>query len=339
MLRRFRHAGVVRMKPAGAADPIASGQFSAGRPRGNGSSKAPLSRSGADPISPAVDIRMRQIKSEDIAAVAEILHHGFPSRPKDYFVAALHHLSLYEPPKGAPRFGFLLEASGRIVGALLAISSFFGGEEDRSLRCNVACWYVFPEFRVYAPLLILQVARNPAVAYTNISAATGTWHTIEAQGFRRFSTGAFAGVPALAAPDRDVQVSEISEAAEVADGLAPHELKILQDHEQFGCISLVCLAAEGVHPFVFRRRRVSRFPLPCAQLIYCRDLADLSRFAGPIGRFLARKGMTWMLVATSQPIENIVGKHFHSKLPMYFKGPAHPAAGDLAYTEAALFGF
>ena len=31
--------------------------------------------------------------------------------------------------------------------------------------------------------------------------------------------------------------------------------------------------------------------IPCAQLIYCRDLADFSRFAGPIGRYLARRGV------------------------------------------------
>jgi hypothetical protein len=116
-------------------------------------------------------------------------------------------------------------------------------------------------------------------------------------------------------------------------------LKIHRDHAQFGCVSLVCVTAEGAYPFVFRRRRVSRFLLPCAQLIYCRDLKDLSRFAGPVGRFLALRGMAWVLVATSQPIENIVGRYFQKKLPMYFKGPARPEAGDLAYTEAALFGF
>jgi hypothetical protein len=339
MPRRARPAGVVKIKPAEGADTVASGQFSASQPGDSVPSKMPLSGSGVGPQSPAIDIRMRQIRSEDIAAVAETLHRGFPDRSKDYFLAALHRLNEYEPPKGAPQFGFLLAAGTMVVGALLAISSFFDDGEHRSVRCNVACWYVYPQFRVYAPLLILQVARNRAVTYTNISAATGTWDTIEAQGFCRFSTGAFAGVPALAAHRRHVKVSDISAAAEDADGLAPHELKILKDHEQFGCMSLVCVTAEGAYPFVFRRRQVSRFPLPCAQLIYCRDLRDLSRFAGPIGRFLVRKGMTWLLVATSRPIENIVGKYFQSKMPMYFKGPTRPLAGDLAYTEAALFGF
>jgi hypothetical protein len=327
------------MARADAANATAGDFFPASGPRDSAHSKAALSGSGVVPLPRAKDIRMRQIGPQDMSAVAEILHQGFPEKSRDYFVEALHRLSVYEPPKGTPRFGFLIEAGAKVVGALLAISAFSDGGEPRSIRCNVACWYVYPEFRVYAPLLILQVARNPAVTYTNISAATGTWQTIEAQGFCRFSTGAFAGVPALAAHRRQVKVSDISGAAEGAERLATHELKILRDHGQFGCISLVCVDAEGVQPFVFRRRQVSGFPLPCAQLIYCRDLTELSRLAGPIGRFLARKGMVWMLVATSRPIENVFGRYFQGKMPMYFKGPAPPAAGDLAYTEAGLFGF
>jgi len=287
----------------------------------------------------ANNMKLRQITHADIPAIAGLLHQGFPDKPKDRFLKALQRLSAYEQPRGTPQLGFMLEAGAELVGALLAISSYSENGTGRSIRCNVACWYVLPDFRVYAPLLVLQIGRNPAVTYINISAARGTWQTIEAQGFRRFSTGAFAGVPALAARCRNVKVKRISAIAAGADGLSAHELKLLRDHEQFGCVSLVCEATEGVHPFVFRRRYVRRFPLPAAQLIYCRDLRNLSRFASPIGRFLALSGMMWVLVATPQPVPNMIGKYFRDKSPMYFKGPDCPAAGDLAYTEAALFGF
>jgi hypothetical protein len=339
MLRRFCKPGVMTVARAELADAIAGTTFPAGGPDDVASSKVLFSDSDDEPPSHAKNIRMRQIGPEDMSAVADVLHHGFPNKSRGYFVEALYRLSVREPPKGTPQFGFLLEARTKVVGALLTIFSFSDGGEHPPVRCNVACWHVLPQFRVYASLLVLQVGRNPSVTYTNISAASGTWQTIEAQGFRRFSTGAFAGVPALSPRCHHVKVSGISLSTEGMGALAPHELKILRDHEQFGCTSLVCVSAEGVHPFVFRRRRVSRFPLPCAQLIYCRDLKDLSRFAGPIGRFLAMRGMTWMLVATSLPIEKMVGKYFQDRLPMYFKGPACPATGDLAYTEAALFGF
>jgi hypothetical protein len=339
MLRRIREAGVTRVVPAEDADPAYIDPRPGSGPGDNPHATMRTAPSGVDSISHANDIRVRRIGSDDVPAVAAILHHGFPDKSKDYFLAALHRLSVHEPPEGTPQYGFLLQAGTKVVGALLTIFSLADSGEDQSVKCNVACWYVFPEYRVYAPLLVLQVGRNPAVTYTNISPAVGTWKTIEAQGYRRFSTGAFAGIPALAPPCRHVKVSGIAVPAEGADRLAPHELRILRDHAQFGCISLVCLTAEGAYPFVFRRRRVSRFLLPCAQLIYCRDLKDLSQFAGPLGRFLALRGMAWMLVATPQPIGKMMGKYFQSKLPMYFKGPTRPATGDLAYTEAALFGF
>jgi hypothetical protein len=299
----------------------------------------PLSDRSGEAQARTPHARVRQISVEDVAAVADLLHHGFPERHKDYFSAALRRLTEYEQPEGMPKFGYLIEVGARIVGVLLAISCFTGDEQRKSVRCNVTCWHVLPEYRVYAPLLILQLARKPAVTYINISPAAGTLQTIEAQGYRRFSSGAFAGVPALAWRRGDVKVEEFSDMAKSVDRLAAHELKLLKDHQQFGCMSLVCTQADRPHPFVFLRRRVSLFPLPSAQLIYCREITDLTRFAGPIGRFLAMKGMIWVLVAASRPIEKVPGKYFKNKWPMYFKGPAPPSTGDLAYTEAALFGF
>jgi hypothetical protein len=311
---------------------------------------AASTRGGAGSIEPPVDrsvgvgasaarVQLRQIRIGDLPAVGDLLHRGFPKRNKDYFSASLRCLMQYEPPEGTPKFGYLIETEARIVGVLLAISSFTGDEQRRSVRCNVTCWYVLPEYRVYAPLLVLQLGRNPAFTYINISPAAGTLQTIEAQGYRRFSAGAFAGVPVLARYSGDARVAEFSATANTTSGLAAHELSILKDHQQFGCTSLVCAAADGLHPFVFRRRRVSLFPLPSAQLIYCRDVGELTRFAGPIGRFLATRGMMWVLVAASRPVDKIPGKYFKNRWPMYFKGPVAPSPGDLAYTEAALFGF
>jgi hypothetical protein len=37
-------------------------------------------------------------------------------------------------------------------------------------------------------------------------------------------------------------------------------------------------------------------------------------------------------------IGGLVGRYFDGIMPKYFKGPRPPRLGDLAYTEAALFG-
>ena len=78
--------------------------------------------------------------------------------------------------------------------------------------------------------------------------------------------------------------------------------------------------------------------MPCAQLVYCRDIETFTRFASPVGRYLALRGRPLTIVDANGPIPNLVGKYVPGKLPRYFKGPRRPQIGDLAYTEAVMFG-
>jgi hypothetical protein len=43
-------------------------------------------------------------------------------------------------------------------------------------------------------------------------------------------------------------------------------------------------------------------------------------------------------VGTDRPIEGLRGLHVMGLNPKYYRGPARPRVGDLAYTEAAMFG-
>jgi hypothetical protein len=98
-----------------------------------------------------------------------------------------------------------------------------------------------------------------------------------------------------------------------------------------------CETAERAYPFVFRPRLVKAV-IPCAQLIYCRDIADFVRFAGPLGRFLARRGRPLVILDANGRIPGLVGLFSRGSMPKYFKGPQRPRLGDLAYTEYALLG-
>src|SRR6195256_2399207 len=100
-------------------------------------------------------------------------------------------------PKGYPRFGYMLDNDGVVVGVLLLLytSRISGGEP--AIQCNLSSWYVDPAFRNYAPLLAKIAQRNKEVTYLNISPATWTWPIIETQGFNSYSSGLFFSVPAL----------------------------------------------------------------------------------------------------------------------------------------------
>ncbi len=113
--------------------------------------------------------------------------------------------------------------------------------------------------------------------------------------------------------------------------------EVLLQHAALGYVSLWCTISERAYPFVFRPRLV-RGVIPCAQLIFCRDIADFVRFAGPIGRFLARYGRPFVILDANAPIPGLLGWYSRGNMPKYFKGPQRPRLGDLAYTECAVLG-
>jgi hypothetical protein len=290
-------------------------------------------------ISAPPKVRCRRIEDADADSIVSLLTRGFASRrPRRFWEHVIASLAARATPADVPRYGYLLESNGAAVGAILQIYSTQhaggAGTPAATTRCNVSSWYVEPAFRSYAPFLVAQAVKQKGVTYLNISSAPHTRPIVEAQGYLRFSNGVFAALPCLSGPP-DVDARVI--AADPRAHCEAHERDVLRDHLAYGCMSLWCETRERAYPFVFRVRRVKGL-ITCAQLIYCRDIADLVRFARPLGRHLARRGRPLVILDANGPVRGLIGKYFDQTMPKYFKGPAPPRLGDLAYTEAALFG-
>ncbi len=287
-------------------------------------------------VAPVPGLRCRQIAEADIAAVAALLARGFPNRSRQFWQHAFAQLTRHEPPPGLPKFGYLMESDGVPVGAILLICATIRTGEKASTRCNLSSWYVEPRFRAYAPLLVSHALRHKDVTYLNVSPAPHTRPTIEAQGFSRYCDGIFVALAMLNGPfGSGVEVSDVRRPPPI--GVDPFEQEVLLEHAAHGCISLWCASAGRAYPFVFRPRLVKAV-VPCAQLIYCRDVGDLVRFAGPLGRYLARRGRPLVIVDANGPIAGLIGVFRRDRMPKYFKGPQRPRLGDLAYTEYAMLG-
>jgi hypothetical protein len=277
-------------------------------------------------------LRARQIADDDLDRAADLLQRGFGSRrTRQFWLAALEALKRRGAPDGTPRYGYVLEADGALVGIILLICSALEEGGVARTRCNVSSWYVDPAFRSYAPLLVSQALKHKNVTFMNISSMPHTRPIIEAQGFARYSNGLFVAFPLVHAfCGARAQIVEAC-AGEATD----HGL--LLDHARAGCISFWCVSKGAAHPFVFRPRIAERL-IPCAQLVYCRAVEDFVRFAGPIGAYLAARGRLPVIVDANGPIPGLAGIYIDGKMPKYFKGPDRPRLGDLAYTETALFG-
>ena len=298
-----------------------------------------------DRVQPAAapgGVRCREIGPDDLDAVADLLTVGFPRYDRSYWVATLRYLKERDSPEGFPRYGQLLAHGDRIAGVVLLIFTTGMNGNAESTRCNVSSWYVAPDFRALAPLLVHRALRHKQVTFLNISPANNTLPTITAQGFERFCNGVFAATPALTTRAWTGTAIRLADTDRAQDYLPDFEVALLRDHAARGCLSLILQQHGDSYPIIFRRRLVGRssnfMRMPCAQLIYVRELECVVRLSGLIGRYLALRGMPVLLIGTNQIISGLPGKYYEGRAPMYYRGPDRPRLGDLAYTEAALFG-
>jgi len=280
-------------------------------------------------------IRCRLICEADSPALAQLLVRGFPTRSLDYWHHALETLAHRDVPDGYPRFGYLLEDDTGLAGVILMI---FTSPEGQGVRCNISSWYVEERHRGYASLLIAAALRHRDVTYVNISPAAHTWRVIEQQGFRRYCDGQMLTIPSLSAWAPNARARTFDVDGDYGAKLSEHERFLLKSHVEHGCLAFVVTEKRNAHPFVFLPRRVLKNLLPTLQLIYCRDLANFRRFAGPLGRELLRRGHPTVLVDASEALPGLIGKYMRNRGPKYFKGPHPPRLGDLAFSESVLFG-
>src|ERR1700684_2539076 len=123
----------------------------------------------------------------------------------------------------------------------------YGKGAARITRCTLASWYVDPEFRAYAPMLVARAIRHKDVTYTNVSPAPHTRPIIEAQGFSRYSDGVFVAITALNGlfGGRKAEVIDAVERPDIP--CDPFDSAVLLQPAGLGCDSVWCVGAgEGV---------------------------------------------------------------------------------------------
>jgi hypothetical protein len=284
-------------------------------------------------------IRCREITPADLGAVADLLTRGFAARTLNYWMDGLRRQSEREVPDTFPRFGYMLDHEGTPVGVLLLIYTAWEHGCGTSIRCNLSSWYVEPAFREYAPMLTKIAQRHEHVTYLNISPARWTWPMIETQGFRTYCGGMFFSFPALLRPAGGMRVEVVRQDAKAVSGLPEADVALLARHAAYGCLSLVCRAADGRgFPFVLQSMRIRRIPLPVMQMIYCSDVADYVACAGAIGRFLLKRGRISIALDANGHVKDLVGLYREPLGRKYFKGPQCPPLADLSDTELVIYG-
>ncbi|ARN81483.1 hypothetical protein [Methylocystis bryophila] len=285
-------------------------------------------------------LRARQINESDLSLVVDLLARKFPSCSREYFDRGLDRLARRPAPTGYPRFGYMLESQGAPVGVVLTIFSTRSSNGKTSVRCNLSSWCIDEAFSGCGPFLSAIAVRHKDVTYISESAAPHTWRLMEAQGFVRFCEGRMLTFPALTCRQRigKARARRFDEREDYGPDLSREERDILIAHSNYGCLAYVVEEERGAHPFVFLRRRIPRRLLSTLELIYCRSVEDYRHYAGPLGRALMARGAFSVVLDANHPIPDLVGEYSPVVMGKYIKGPALPRFGDLAFSEAALFG-
>jgi hypothetical protein len=278
--------------------------------------------------------RARRIEDTDLEFLAKFFERGL-GYPEQYFAFVLKQLKSRAVPDGYPRYGYVLECDGAIVGAILQIFARVPAGSGRPIRCHVTSWCVEPRFRLFASLFFRKALTFKDVTYINVSARPGTKSIIDVQGFKIYSRGQFVALPLMGgvAPAGDrVQILPGDRTPDAT--FEPEDYELLTDHARFGCIALWCVAEHRAYPFVFQARQFKGF-VPGVQLIYCRDLQDLVRFARPLGWHMLSRRKLLIRIDANGPIPGLTGAYFPGMEPRYCKGHA-PRLGDLAYTQTVM---
>jgi hypothetical protein len=281
-------------------------------------------------------VRCREIRVDDVNRVIDLLTHGFP-RKRDYWLKALKRLSDHPTPPELPKYGYVLEHEGELVGVVLLISTSILMNGSSYVRCNVSSWYVEPAYRIYASILAKHATRHKNVTFFNVSPARHTWPILKSQGFECFASGRTIVVPAFSQSPSGVHVRAVTSEVQPGPDLELYEIDMLQHHKSYGCLSIICEASGRRHPFIFGLN-LKYGLVPVAHLIYCRSISEFVRLAAPIGRYLICRGYAFVVFESNGPTPNIVGQHSDGQ-PKYRKGGDQIRPGDVAYSERVMFGY
>ena len=282
---------------------------------------------------------IRAIEDGDIAEVIALLCEGFPRRSTEYWRTGLRKLSERERPPQCEKYGYVLVADKALRGVVLTIPSLHENDSETQTFINISSWYAQPKFRgTPAKELYGYASRHQNVTYTNLSAASNTIKTITSFGFQEWTRGQMIAVGLRSRRSRLEQARIIASNEVGRAEISSTEARVLADHQSFGCLTFYLETRDNLSPFIFVRRYLKGF-IPCAQLIYCRNVIDLVEYGQAIYIWLTMQGFPLMLIDASGPIEGLVGRYFHGKASKYFKGPRPAKAVDHTYSEMVILGF
>lgn len=227
----------------------------------------------------------------------DLLGRGFPTRAKRFWEIALERL-LSRPggnaEAGVPA-GYLMTADARPVGIMLTPASVRKHLDKRAQRIiNLASWYLEPEHRWRAPIMMRSILQDRQAIFTDLSPAPHVRRILLALGFKPINRGIVVNVTPISSMVGSAHNRLDDLESVVEPTIAQETRELLLSQHEFGCFSAIFTRNKTVHPLQFKARRWHGFP--AAQLTYCENNSALLENIGAVCRYLVRRGKPLLLM-------------------------------------------
>jgi hypothetical protein len=277
-------------------------------------------------------MKIREIEEGDLPAVIALFAYAFPLRRPTYWRRGFDNMRVLPAIPGHARYGFLFEADNKVQAVLLALGAQVG---DTCRRINLSAWCAHPTYRMMGGLLHAKVMKQKAESYLNLSPAEHVIPMLEPLGFKPY-TGGVCLIDGRAALRTDMGSRLIPYDPAKDNGLTAELAIIAERHYRYGCTVLMLYRGSAPAELVIYRTKWIKGVLPCGQVI-CGAPERVLAAAGPLMRYLLKRGIALALVDIIEPCDMIGTHTFWGRSLRYSRGTP-PAVGDLLDSEFALFG-
>lgn len=276
-------------------------------------------------------LKLRPVEQADDADALDLLVRGFPRRARDVWLNGLTRAAALQVRDPAWPLGFVMERSGVPCGVMLTLATRRPAQSLPTV--NLCAWYVEPEARAVAPMMLMKVLAYADAVFTDLTPSVEVNAILPRLGFERWCEGGMAVLTPLAALRQSAAQVRAPEAPGLS--LTDDHRRLLGDHDALGCLTTV-LSIEGRdYPLVFANRQVRG--LPTAHLVYAEDRGLVLSHLGALARNLIARGVM-MITVDIYEAERVSASFFKPyQQSRQYRGNNLSNSADYAYSEFILF--
>lgn len=265
----------------------------------------------------------------------ELLNKGFCGPSTAFWADALDRITRFggNAAAGLP-LGHLMFADDAPVGVALTIASLRAAPEGARTYVNFAAWYVEPQYRWRAPLMLRTLARLPCDVMTDLTPSDATTALLPTFGFEKITQGVALNLCAFHRGGGEVRALTEDDASSLPDGVAA----LLLAHAPYRNIPALLRCRDGATVgLLFRTQRWRG--LQMARVLYCGSNQRLFAHLGAVSAFLRAHGVALIKLEAPVGMELPPGWVRLGREMKFAKGAVSPDVTDYAGSELALLDF